>query len=75
MKKKVTLELEALSVESFATTADAEEPRGTVHAAAQDCTCKHSCLCETAYYYCGTGPATIYSCDYTANRSCVFGAE
>ena len=76
--KKLDLDLDTLAVESFATTADEAEGRGTVHAHEieptppeyADCTCFHSCLCRTAYYYCGTGPYTIYSCDYTKNRSC-----
>jgi hypothetical protein len=71
------LELDSLSVESFATTTETDEARGTVEAreAAPACTCNNSCLCPTAYYNCGTGPFSIYSCDYTANRSCAYGAE
>jgi len=74
MSRKRTLDLDGLAVDSFATEAAAAD-RGTVRAhedlfAAAACTCQGTCLCPTAYYYCGTGPATIYSCDYTANRSC-----
>jgi hypothetical protein len=79
MKKKLSLELEGLSVDSFA-TADAPEARaGTVQGAEDesdapayfDCTCFNTCLCKTAYYYCGDGYQTIYSCNYTHNESCV----
>ncbi|MFL5539004.1 MAG: hypothetical protein ACJ8J0_08430 [Longimicrobiaceae bacterium] len=82
MKKKLSLELEGLSVDSFA-TADAPEARaGTVQGAEDesgapeyfDCTCFNTCLCKTAYYYCGDGYQTIYSCNYTHNESCVISA-
>lgn len=79
--KKFSLDLEALAVDSFETTVtDAE--RGTVlgresvqptppePAPEDDCTYKGSCLCETAYYYCGTGPFTIYSCNFTNDNRC-----
>jgi hypothetical protein len=76
MPGKKKLDLDELAVDSFA-TAGAGSERGTVHghdddvlAAAPGCTCRGTCLCDTAYYYCGTGPFTIYSCDYTANNSC-----
>jgi hypothetical protein len=80
MKKKLNLELEALAVDSFETSA-ASDGHGTVHGQAAlapqptppeyaDCTCAYSCLCRTAYYYCGTGPHSIYSCDFTYNGSC-----
>lgn len=75
MDRKRKLDLDGLAVDSFATQA-APPARGTVHAHDDDvlgvkgCTCQGTCLCDTAYYYCGTGPFTIYSCDYTANRSC-----
>ncbi|HYH81978.1 MAG TPA: hypothetical protein VEX86_19385 [Longimicrobium sp.] len=75
--RKTRLELETLSVESFDTTAAARDERGTVHAHEIEptppeypCTCAPSDLCKTAYYYCGTGPHTIHSCDYTLNGSC-----
>ena len=74
MGRKRKLDLDGLAVDSFETEAAAAD-RGTVRAheevlAAPGCTCQGTCLCPTAYYYCGTGPATIYSCEYTANRSC-----
>lgn len=70
MKKKLGLDMDALAVSSFA-TADAAETRGTVHAAADNCTCAASCACPSAYFYCNTNPVnTIYSCHYTANASC-----
>ncbi|MBV9108221.1 MAG: hypothetical protein JO306_02310 [Gemmatimonadetes bacterium] len=70
MKKKLELDVDALAVSSFA-TAKAAEARGTVHAAADNCTCAASCACPSAYYYCNTNPVnTIYSCHYTANVSC-----
>jgi hypothetical protein len=72
MQARKKLELDALAVDSFATAEESGE-RGTVlanQAAAKGCTCQGTCLCPTAYYNCGTGPYTIYSCDYTANASC-----
>jgi hypothetical protein len=77
MKARNKLSLDTLAVDSFATAAEGGE-RGTVRAneydllaaAAKGCTCQGTCLCPTAYYNCGTGPYTIYSCDYTANASC-----
>ena len=75
MGAKRKLDLDGLAVDSFETEA-AGAARGTVRAhedglfAAKGCTCQGTCLCQTAYYYCGTGPETIYSCEYTANRSC-----
>ena len=81
MKKKLSLELDGLSVESFATDAAAGDGIGTVRGAENDkeaaaraaCTCFASCLCPTAYYWCGDGYHTIYSCDYSANVSCLTG--
>jgi len=81
--KKLELSLEALAVDSFETSA-AGNGHGTVQGQAivapqptppvyeEDCTCAYSCLCQTAYYHCGTGRYTIYSCDYTANASCAW---
>lgn len=66
---KLTLRLESLSVESFATAAG-ERRTGTVRGHGDDCTWYDSCLCETAYYHCGTGPATIHSCNYTNDERC-----
>jgi hypothetical protein len=78
MTKKLSLELDALSVESFETAGAPGEGVGTVHAAEDeseapnyfDCTCANTCLCKTAYYWCGDGYQTIYSCNYTNNESC-----
>jgi len=70
MRKKLSLELESLKVDSFDTEAREAAPRGTVQANAAACTCWASCLCRTAYYYCGDGPHTIHSCDYSYNQSC-----
>jgi hypothetical protein len=72
MTKKLTLELDALSVESFPTSAVPAEPRGTVRGAGDDCTCVESCLCPTNAYYCATAPATVVSCTYTQNVSCQY---
>jgi hypothetical protein len=78
MKKKLSLELDGLSVESFATAA-ADAGPGTVRGAEDQadapdylgCTCANTCLCKTAYYWCGDGYHTLYSCDYTHNVSCL----
>jgi hypothetical protein len=79
MKQKTRLDLDALDVESFETVT-AEDGRGTIQAHGvveptppeyAPCTCALSCLCKTAYYNCGTGHYTIYSCEYTANDSCL----
>lgn len=67
--KKTKLQVEHLSVESFATGQTAEG-RGTVRGQADDCTWVKTCLCPTAYYHCGTGPHSIFSCDYTQNERC-----
>jgi hypothetical protein len=77
MTKKLSLELDSLSVDSFETAAAAEDA-GTVRAAEDesaapeyyDCTCAYSCVCKTAYYWCGDGYHTLYSCNYTSNESC-----
>ena len=84
MKKKLTLQLEALAVDSF-TTSPAAGGHGTVRGleATQgcqptppeyepDCTCVDSCLCPTNAYYCATAPATVVSCTYTHNASCEY---
>ena len=73
------LDLGALAVDSFDTSL-AARGEGTVRAHEVSpeptppeyapCTCAATCLCKTAYYNCGTGPYTIYSCDYTHNGSC-----
>jgi hypothetical protein len=86
MKKKLTLELEALAVDSFETSHGAGG-NGTVHAHDDvstecqptppdyepDCTCADSCLCPTNAYYCATVQETVISCDYTFNGSCLVG--
>jgi hypothetical protein len=81
MKKKLSLELEALAVDSFETST-ATDGNGTVYghdgsAGCQPtppdyapCTCYDSCLCPTNAYYCATVHATVISCDYTYNGSC-----
>jgi len=79
MPRKLTLDLDALSVHSFDTTpADAGE-RGTVLGAqaptppVDNCTCAASCACPSAYFYCNTNPVhTNYSCNYTKNASCYY---
>ena len=71
MRKK-KLSLESLAVDSFATTGAPAAGRGTVRAAADDCTCVYSCLCPTNAYYCATVRATAISCAYTANVSCAY---
>ena len=66
--KKLRMRMDDLQVDSFP-TASTGARNGTVRAHG-DCTYVDSCLCETAYYYCGTGPETIYSCDYTVLYPC-----
>lgn len=68
--RKLGLDPEALSVESFATAREEAGTRGTVEAREADCTYFVSCLCRTAYYYCGDGYHTIYSCNYTNDERC-----
>ena len=71
--KKTRLNADALAVESFPTQDGREgAPRGTVHANAQ-CTHWNSCVCPTAYYHCGDGHDTLYSCTYTRDAPC-FGS-
>ena len=82
MNRKLSLELDTLSVESFETAGAPREGAGTVRAAEDesdapayyDCTCAYSCVCKTAYYWCGDGYHTLYSCNYTNNESCVVSA-
>ena len=84
MKKKLTLELEALVVDSVETSPGAAG-RGTVHGQdattvcqptppeyEPDCTCVESCLCPSNAYYCATVMATVISCDYSENNSCEY---
>ena len=79
--KKLSLDLDTLAVDSF-DTGESISLNGTVQAnesgdqptptpPEHPCTCFNTCLCRTNYYYCGTGPDTIYSCDYTHNGSCI----
>lgn len=62
--KKLKLQVDDLAVESFSPGRGAD-PRGTVRARGEDCTQGDTCVCHTAYAVCGTGPATIFSCDDT----------
>jgi hypothetical protein len=82
MNKKLSLELDSLSVDSFE-TGEAQPLRGTVHGHTvdpqttpplqlADCTCLASCLCPTNAYYCATVQETAISCNYTFNDSCVY---
>jgi len=70
--KKTRLNVDALAVETFHTADGREQPRGTVHANVE-CTHWRSCVCPTAYYHCGDGYQTLYSCDYTYVAPC-FGS-
>lgn len=83
--RKTKLDLEVLAVDSFETTAGAGDAPGTVHAHGgdapkptppqyADCTCVYTCDCPSAYYWCGDGYHTIYSCDYTRNESCLISS-
>lgn len=65
--KKLTLDPDALRVQSFQTGRAGTE-RGTV-AGRAPCTFVASCPCETGNWACG--PFTAYSCDYTrAGNTC-----
>jgi hypothetical protein len=68
--KKLKLDADAVAVESFPTAPAPAGSRGTVRAAA-GCTYQGSCLCPSAYYYCGDGYQTIYSCEYSKDQPCV----
>lgn len=70
--KKTRLDPDALAVQSFRTADDRGAPRGTVHGQAA-CTHWASCVCPTAYYHCGDGYETLYSCTYTREAPC-FGS-
>ena len=71
MQRKLSLELDTLSVESFETAAgEADEARGTVRGRLAGCTCWASCDCPTRFYRCADYVITEYSCDYTFNDSC-----
>jgi hypothetical protein len=69
MRKKLSLELDALSVDSFATDGAQRARRGTVEGYGA-CTCRASCVCPSAIYWCADIAETVYSCDYTHNASC-----
>lgn len=70
MKRKLTLDADAVAVESFPTgEAAMADGRGTVHARG-GCTYDRTCLCPSAYYYCGDGYQTLYSCDYSKEGPC-----
>jgi hypothetical protein len=85
-RKKLSLELDSLSIESFATTPAARDARGTVRGNDSEgeidvpvptppvygdaCTCSPTDLCPTSAYYCATVRHTAISCKYTANLSC-----
>jgi hypothetical protein len=56
------LQLDSLSVDSFHTSADAPEARGTVEARGDDCTAPNTCKCATSLWACGTIAYTAYSC-------------
>lgn len=66
--KKLRLDADNVAVESFPVDA-AADARGTVHARG-GCTYQASCLCPTAYYYCGDGYQTLYSCEYSKEGPC-----
>jgi hypothetical protein len=73
--KKLRLHADDLEVESFQTAEADGRRRGTVRGHdGEDCTWVDTCLCETAYYHCGTGMETIFSCDYTLNDLCLWTA-
>jgi len=81
MSKKLELNVESLAVDSFENAPPAEQ-RGTVQGHGPDptppeyeCTYAATCLCKTAYYQCGTGPYTIYSCNYTNDWRCSAGPD
>jgi hypothetical protein len=82
MKKKLTLDVAALAVASFDTEGGRGSEVGTVHGRDAnptppeyfDCTCAATCDCPTAYYWCGDGYYTLYSCKYTHNESCAISA-
>lgn len=68
--KKLKLNADDVAVDSFPTGGARAERRGTVRGAA-GCTYQASCLCPSAYYYCGDGYQTLYSCDYSKEQVCV----
>jgi len=60
MRTKLTLRVDELAVDSFATDTDEAEGRGTVEAFG-GCTGRGTCTCPTSIYQCGTVAAT-FSC-------------
>jgi hypothetical protein len=77
--KKLTLSLDALEVQSFA-TADGTPGRGTVQAEQQQCTCLTDCTCpgcptcaETCPDTCNNtcDDATCFTCGFSCGGSCV----
>ena len=74
MRKKLSLDLDTLAVSSFDTGEGGAAPRGTV-AGHEPCTCRASCVCPSAVYWCAEIAYTVYSCDYTKNLSCNHTAQ
>ena len=70
--RKLKLQLDRLEVDSFRTAGAAGREPGTVQGHAP-CTHWGSCVCPTAYYHCGDGYETLYSCTYTREAPC-FGS-
>jgi hypothetical protein len=69
MRKKLKLDPERLEVSSFDTSEVPGGARGTVHGN-DACTCKATCVCPSAIYWCAEIAYTVYSCDYTNWLSC-----
>jgi hypothetical protein len=84
--KKLSLEIESLSVDSFETSrapasfgtvhghsiVSGDDPQPTPPVEVDGCTCWDGCLDPTNAYYCATAPATMVSCQYTYNVSCYY---
>jgi hypothetical protein len=76
--KKLTLQLDALQVESFEVAPSGGEQRGTVKAYATEWRCPtddyntmaHSCIIDTCGYSCDT---CDYSCEGTCGDTTCFG--
>jgi hypothetical protein len=65
MRRKLRLDVERLSVDSFPTAAGEDGGRGTIRGAQGDgCTRWNTCDCPSAFYYCVKHEFTFYSCDY-----------
>ena len=69
--RKLTLDLDALSVQSFATGGEARD-RGTVEGNQKlPCTGGTTCACASGYWACTTSRQTQQSCDWTrAGNTC-----